>query len=612
MRFKKYKDWSIQFKLLTISTLLILCSVSLVSLLSYIQYTRDFEKQSADRIQQTIEQVSLNLDVYIDDLFRLSISPYYNNSVMAALEDDTGGSEIEQLEKSRLIEDFLDQMMITPRKDIMRVFLLTSNIYSGSRTRISINTDIDFHSYKWYEDALKSHDPIFVPVHMEQMVRNSKNMVFSVVSQLRSTRYPDKILGVIKVDANYSGIRSICNRVNLGKEGRLFIIDGSNNIIYPDNVSLDSLDTDIRKVLSEIHSRSSQYKVNPGKNEYLVNTIRIDRSSWTIAAVNSVSELNSEAARTRNMAFSLAFVFSLLTILVFVYFSRRFLNPLLAIVKLMKEVQHGNLNVRFQQQFNDEIGYLGSSFNSMIAKISDMLDQNVVLIKQVYEAKLLQKEAQFNALYSQIKPHFIYNALNMISLSMQLGKYDNAVDNINKLSSLMRGIANIDKEIPLEKEINLLDSYLSIQRSRYEGRMEYFINIDEDLYSYYIPSLLLQPAVENSVVHGCENKKGKTTIRVFDTIENENIVFHIQDDGNGMSEEQVRKLQEQICILNDLPDTTEAKGKRSGMGLVNVNKRIKIKYGDGYGLFIDSKPGAGTCVRIVLPLHLSREMSANV
>lgn len=237
-KLKKYKDWGIKFKLVTICTLLILCSVFVVSLLSYQQYTKDLENQSAVRIRQIIEQVSFNLDTYIDDLFRLSISPYYSNDVMTALEDTSVNSELDMLHKTRLVEDFLDQMMIIPRKDIIRVLVFTDTIYSGSRIPVNLDTTIDFKKFGWYKQALKSSDPVFVPVQLEQIVKNPKYMVFSIVSQIRSTRTPDKVIGVVKVDANYTGIQSICDKVDLGTGSGFFIIDDNKNIIYSDKKSL--------------------------------------------------------------------------------------------------------------------------------------------------------------------------------------------------------------------------------------------------------------------------------------------------------------------------------------------------------------------------------------
>jgi len=614
LKFKKYKDWSIKFKLLIISTLLILCSVFFVSLFSYIQYTKDFEEQSAGRIQQIIEQVSLNIDAYIDDLFRLSISPYFNKAVMAALEDSTNSSEMEQLNRIRLIEGFLDDMMITPRKDIIRVFVITDTIYSGSRIQTSIDESIDFHNFGWYKEALKAHIPIFVPVQMEQLVKAPKFKVFSVVNQIRSTRNTDRVLGVIKVDANYAGIQAICSKVNMGNEGNLYIIDGNKNIIYTSANDKDNPDMKYIDLYEKIqHTQKTHFTTYIGKKPFLINFTKIGRPNWTVVAVNSINELNKKASYTRNIAFFMAFVCSFFAILVLIIFIKRFLNPLLAIVKLMKEVQHGNLSVIFCGAGNDEIGYLGSSFNTMVSKISEMIEQNTNLIKEVYEAKFLQKEAQINALYSQIRPHFIYNTLNMISLMVQCGKYEKAVDIINKLSSILRTMANQDKDTTLKSEIDLLNSYLSIQSSRYDGRLEYSIDIDKSLFSYTIPSLIFQPIVENSVIHGCEIKKDKTFIRIYNTEEDGCIVFNIYDNGKGMEPEVLKNLQENIDKMeNTSTENAKFSGSKSGIGLINVNKRIKIRFGQKYGLKISSIAGIGTCVKIVLPKHPCKGGNINV
>lgn len=611
-RIIRYRDWSIRLKLLAISILLTFCSAFMISFISFKQYTMDFQQQSSDRIQQTIEQVSLNLNTYLDDLFRLSLSPYYKRDVMAAVKSDNIGSASEQLDKSRLIEDFLNEMMITPRNDIIRVFIFTlsNNIYIGSRISANIDSKVDFHDFEWYREALKKREPVFVPVHLEEIVGNPKKMVFSIVNQLRDTQDPSIITGVIKVDANYSGIQSICGKVKMGEMGRLYIIDENKNIIYPENLSSTDLDSDTRNILfadnrdilsADSGSGKSTYTANPKQGNYLVNTANVASSNWTVVAVNPLSELNRAAAKTRDMSFFLAFLFSLLTTLVFIIFYKRFLNPLISIVRLMKEVQNGNLSVKYVQKSNDEIGYLGASFNSMLSRINEMLAENTSLVKQVYEYRLLQKEAQFSALYSQIKPHFIYNALNMISLSMQCGKYKNAISNINMLSRLLRGLTNMNREIPLELELSFLDSYLGIQSGRYEEKLEYSINISRDLYSYHIPAFLLQPIVENSIVHGCEERKEKTAIKIYSACEDESIVIYIEDDGPGIPEEKLLQLRMKMDCPDEEGYQPETDGKNNAVGLVNVNKRIKLKYGEKYGLYIYSRIGGGTLVKIRLP-----------
>ncbi|WNR45927.1 sensor histidine kinase [Paenibacillus roseipurpureus] len=595
IRPRKYKDWSIKSKLLIMTGMLILCSVIVVSLLSYIQYTGDFEKRSADSVQQIMEQVSLNIDSYLDDLSRLSVAPYRNREVMAALEKNTEGSEIDTLIKTRTIESFLDEIMIIPRNDIINVFVLTDSIYASGKEQINLNTTVDYTNFDWYRSAYSTRESIFIPTHLQQIIKNPKRKVFSIVSQLRSTKDTERIIGVIKVDANYSGIESICNKVRMGEKGGLFIIDGNRNLIFS-NFSEGNEQDFYSAILS--HGVSNT-KIKQGKESYLLNAVSIPRSNWTIVAINSVSELNKNASQTRNKAYLMALFSSLLAILVLIFFIKRFLNPLLDIVKLTKEINRGNLSITFPEHRNDEIGYLSSSFNKMILRIKDMFEQNTRLVGEVYEANFLQKEAQITALFNQIRPHFIFNTLNMISLLMQSGKQEKAVDHINKLSSLLRSMATWDTEITVGQEMNLLHAYLSIQKSRFEGRLMYSISIDESLFEYQIPSFLLQPAVENAVIHGCERKRGMTNITIRSKVEDDLLYFYIEDDGKGMDATILEKLRVKVEQLN--VQDVDSRKSGTGIGLINVNKRIKMKYGVVYGLSIDSIPDRGTCVTITLP-----------
>ncbi len=604
IRIHRYTDWSIKVKLLTITILLIVCSVFVVSLLSYYKYTRDFQQQAAERTQQIIEQLSFNIEAYLDDVTRLSVAPCYNDDLMQALEKGKQTTESARLEKRRLIEGLLDNMMVQPRNDILSVYVIADEIYRGGRYPASNYYNVDCNKYDWYKKALSTQDTIFVPAHMEEITGNPRFKVFSIVKRIDSLNKVGKPVGVVKVDANYSGIESISNKVNMGKDGGLFIIDENNTAIFSSikNNPFNQLITVAKS------SKTPFITIRTGQKSYLVNSTVIPGAKWTIFAVNSISELNSGAVQTRNITFFMALISSIFAIIILLIFTRSFLRPLMIIIKLMKEVKRGNFQVEFPEQRKDEIGYLGSSFNTMVLRINSMIGENTNLVKEVYEAKLLQRDAQISALYSQIRPHFIYNTLNMISLLMQCGRNEKAIDNINKLSRLLRGITHLDKEIPLETEIGLLDSYLSIQSSRYDGRLEYSIDIDRSLYSYNIPALIFQPVVENSVVHGCEKRKEKTFIRIYNTVEDGLLIFYVEDNADGMNEETLEKLRNKVYSLGNgkEPESVDPSVKGSGIGLVNVNRRIKIKFGDQYGLLIDSAQGAGTCVKIILPQQASQ------
>lgn len=602
IRWKKYRDWRLKQKLLVYSSLFIFCTLFLVTSISYLKYTRDFADQSSDRVQQIIEQVSFNIDAYLDDLYRLSLAPYRNEAVMRALEEPHDGTSLAKLEKRRVIEDYLDEVMIYPRKDINRVFVITDGIYSSGRTQMSVSDTNLYKHYEWYKQAMSSKDTIFVPVHMQQFVNDRGPQVFSIVKQLRSIRNSEELMGVIKVDANYTGIETICRKADMGNHGGLFIVDNQENIIYESTRDLDA-----GFFYKQIQgTNAGSLKVHYQGDSYLINATLIPRSNWSILAVNSLTELNAKAAETRNFGFGIAILSAVCAVIALYWFLDKFLTPLLTVVRLMREVERGDLSVRFPDNRGDEIGYLGASFNGLVSRISSMLQEKTKLVEQVYETQLLQKEAQVMALQDQIKPHFLFNTLNMIALEMDVGKKDKAIDHIYKLSSILRSMTQSDKDITLRREIELLIAYLTIQSSRYDGRLDYEVRIDPSLCSMQVPALLFQPIVENAVIHGCEAKRTKTTIRIYSVEHGDKVCFHIEDTGVGMDPAALAKLRSSLSgTINASaePGTySENVRKGTGIGLANVNKRIKLKYGPEYGLSVDSTLGQGTAVTLTLPL----------
>lgn len=606
--FNGFKRQSIAVKLIGTTIVIFLVAVSFMTLLSYDRYTQDFQKQSNERTKQILDQLSLNLDNYIDDLFRLSLSPYNNLQVLQLLDSPAPESEYEQLQRERQIEDFLNQMIVTPRLDILQVYIITADqVYMNGRAVNVEPLDADFRDEEWYELALSTQAPIFLPAR-KTIKSNPGVEVFSVVKQLRSLQDTTKPLAVIKVDANYSGIANIADKVDLGARGGLLIADRNENVIYSSirNMHVGKLYEETRG------SPVSQFLLREQGEHYLVASSEIERAGWTVVSLNSVDELNRGAVVTRNFTIAIAALCSLAACAVLFFMIRAFLRPMLQMVALMKQVKLGNLSVRFPgHRSGDEIAYLGNSFNSMLERIEEMMSENTRLAKEVFETRYLQKEAQIHALVSQIRPHFIYNTLHTIGALIQVGRAEQATDNLEKLSFILRGFASIDQTIPLRKEIELLEAYLGIQKSRFGERLAYEIGVDPALWELRIPAILLQPIVENSVVHGCEERRETTTIRIAAAFEGRVLALSVRDDGNGIPEDELLALRDRM--RTGFEPALEEAGKwelKRGIGLTNVHNRLRMRYGEAYGLKIDSASGRGTTVTATLP-YSDDESAAN-
>ncbi|MFU0833953.1 MAG: Two-component system, sensor histidine kinase YesM [Oscillospiraceae bacterium] len=603
--FHTYRNWSIRRKLLVIISLLIVLSVTLVSVLSYRRYTDYFTEQTKEQTQQIIDQISINVDTYLKELLRLSLTPYYNNSIMEELEFQPH-SDMEKLEKQRNIENYLGSVMILPRDDILRVYILTdSDVYSSIKTPYNMEEYLSYTQSSWFLQARRTQERLFLPVHSEKVFGNKKTQIFSFVQSLRSKEDNSKVLGVIKVDANYAGIKNICDKVQLESDSALFIIDKDKNIIYQNSRFADSKLSDSIYQYVLATDGSSIPMIDGAK--YVVNTSTLSTTDWKIAKVSSYNQLNRYFLETRNAAFVAALLCAAAAVFVLVLFANNFLNPIFTIVRRMRQVQEGDLSAQVPVKSHDEIGFLTESFNTMVSQLRKTMQNNTLLVKKVYESRYLQKEAQYSALCSQIKPHFLYNTLNTISLLIKCGEQDEAVHNIEDLSYFLRGVMNTDKDIPLYAELKLVDAYLSLQKNRYKDQFSYQINIPKDFSNFEIPALTLQPIVENAIIHGCEMKRGNSVIQIHCSVEDDCFIIFIEDNGRGMEESQVKEL-------NDMFHSTPLQNRDEGedilndsIGLINVNSRLQLKFGINYGISINSKIGKGTRVSVRLPYTAGRE-----
>lgn len=581
----------IQRKLLAAVSALIFSSAILVISLGHLRFVFDYSRQAAEDMQQLVEQVALNIDNYLDELARLCLSPYYSDSVMDWL-DTAPATGQEQLDKRRNIEGYLRQVMTTPRKDILRVYILADAVYSCARTGHS-GLSGAYSQEPWYLEALSSDGYVYLPADTERPGSPSY-MVFSVAKRLRSLRDSDNTVGVIRVDANYSGIKAVCDRVAVNPDGALFILDAAGTPIYENS----RLPEGLSAARLQGAAPQSGYSIQTlDRTAYILNTQPVSTTGWRVIAVNSRSEITKDAKTTLLFNLCLAIVLAVLGVAVSAFYVRKLLRPLYQTVELMEQVQSGDLAVRAPDGGGDEIAYLNAEFNRMLARIQAMILQEGQLNKQIYEAKYLQKQAQFDALHHQIQPHFLFNTLNTISLLVKCGQNQEAVSSIDQLAVLLRGVVNANREIDLASELKITESYLHLQKLRHD-HLSYDIQTHGIDLGYKLPALTIQPLVENALVHGCEDKAGEIAIQIGLWAEDGRLTIQIRDNGVGMDRETLAALREQLAQC----ESGAGRGADAGgIGLVNIQRRIHLIFGGTWGVRIDSTPGEGTTAILTLP-----------
>ncbi len=590
-----FKQGSLKKNILITVSLLIPGSILLISSLTYSRYTNDLLNQSNMQVQQLIEQVAINTDTYIDELFRLCLSPYYSEDVMRQLQHEPQSKQ-EQLQKKRIIEDYLREVITIPRNDVLRVYILADDIYFSTKTAHTLALSDNYENEPWYRNAVTSNETVFIPVFTEKSGGYTLS-VFSVVQKLKSMKDSVQVIGIIRVDANYAGIKKVCDKVSVMEHGALFIVDSANNIIY-DHSNLP--DTVLKEDIFSLARSSKDSSVSTyfDGERYWINSRGINSADWMIVSVNSYDDLTKNAVITQNYMFFLAFLCSVLGVAIAVFLVRRFLKPLYMTVQLMRIVQSGDLSVRAETCGTSEIEFLNQSFNEMLARIKSMIERDARLTKQVYEARYLQKEAQYDALYNQIQPHFLFNTLNTISLLIKCNRGHEAVKSIDELSVMLRGMINTDRDITLTAEFKIVESYLSLQK-RQHNSLTYSIEIDSLYRDYMVPALTIQPIVENAYIHGCSNRSSDAVIRIYTQADESHLMICIEDNGAGMDEDLLSTIR--LSLESDGESSSVSTSR--GIGLVNISKRIKLKFGDNYGLNISSKIKIGTVVTVVLPIN---------
>lgn len=266
-------------------------------------------------------------------------------------------------------------------------------------------------------------------------------------------------------------------------------------------------------------------------------------------------------------------------------------RPIRKITDVTNQVAAGDLDVRSDVTDGVEATMLSTSLNSMIDKINELLSQ-------VTTEQIRLRKAEFELLQSQINPHFLYNTLDAIVWLAEDGQNEKVVSTVKSLSEFFRTSLNQGKDIvTIKEELQHVKSYLEIQQIRYQDILEYEINVPEELSSYLIPKITIQPLVENALYHGIKNKRGLGKIVVTGEKKSDYFCIYVKDNGLGISDERLETVLMNITNRNE--------SEKSTFGLYNVNERIKLDFGDLYGISIDSVYKEGTTVSIKLPLKES-------
>lgn len=570
-------------KLILIFLALIIMPFLISGFITYSEYIQSIENSSKVYSNQLTAQISMNVDKYVEEVDRLTILPLYESNIISILKKHISGTIQENYipsSESLSMRLFLSSISFN-RPEIRGMFIISNDgaIFSSLDETSYINFKGD---RAWLMKAMKQgRDVLLLPPHLPEYYINNKDRVFSIIRAIRDP-YDSKFLGVIKIDLTQKVFDKAIFSSNFTNDSKLYVTDQQGHIFYPG------------EALGEQFNTSASERIKIEGINYIVASKMSDYTGLNIIGIIDERQFQKDAMALINFTLVISIVSIFLAIVMAVFFSNSIVKPVQHLKGKMKKIQAGNFKERAEIFRNDEIGSLAEGFNVMVSEINR-------LVMEVYETQLRERDAELSALQSQINPHFLYNTfelVNMIAIENDQFEISDIVSSLGKL--LRYTVEKKERPVRLREEIHFIEAYLKIFSIRYGDRLRTQIIIDPSLESCLVPKLIIQPLVENAIQHGIKDNSGKIVIVVEG--DNEYLYISVIDDGEGINEAQLKALKGKIYVSDSYNGDMEAFGaERNGYALRNIHQRLRILYGEGFGLSIGNTSEEGCEFTLKLP-----------
>ncbi len=548
-------------------------------------------------VSNTLEQANKNIDNTFSQLSNMSANIGLNSTIQKILKSDVQRPADQKIrddeDASRIIQS--EAMNFT---DIESLFLFSysGEVYSLKGTTNALPTDYNFTRQSWFEKMKKlDRKSLIIPTHtqMEVISEGKSKEVFGYITEIKDLE-SQKSIGFLFFEIDINVFDKLLQSIASDERSQLVIIDNNKTVIY--HTQPEYISTQYRtNYVSEMLDKKQGFLANKGRNgEEIINFHTSANTGWMVLSV-----MPSDILYSRINSFELALIFTITlciisAIVIAILMSNTLTEPISLLKSKMKLAESGDFDTQIKVKSKDEIGELSLSFNKMLARIKD-------LIQRVYQTEIVRKEAELSALQAQINPHFLYNTLQIMDIMAEEKGADEISGACQALAKIFRYSISKGKEmVPLEEEIIHVKNYVFIQHLRLGEKISVEYHIPDALLKYEVIKLILQPLVENAIIHGIEKDGKNCLIRLSATLTGDNLILTVEDNGIGMTAEELMKLQ-----LSLYQETEEERPKRhGGIALKNVNDRIKLYHNDKYGMSIQSKKHKGTKVTLILPAKL--------
>ena len=572
------KNLSIQSSIFMYFTVTAIIAIALISLIIFQRFTNSLNATIIEENSGIVGQLGESVDSYLRNAMKVSDSIYYNviKNTDISNDDIKKGMNLIYVNNDNMIDDIA---LISGKGEL---------IESMPALRLKDNSNVlekDFFKKSMAESEYIN----FSMPHIRDLFDRNESSYSWVISLSRAVEVTDEgkaTQALLLINLNYMYFEEIFSNVNLGNGGYVYLTNDRGDIIWhpKQNEIYSGRFKEDNKYAATLKDGITVENLS-GKNLTL-NVRTIGYTGWKLVGVTPSAALGVDGIKFRFFVLFVADLFLFLLAMINAFISDKISNPIKSLDGSVREIESGNLDVEIVPSGSYEVEHLGKSIKNMLGRIK-------VLMSDLVAEHNAKRKSEFDTLQSQINPHFLYNTLDIIVWMIENENSDKAVNIVTALAKFFRISLSKGKNIiTVKDEVEHVRNYLMIQNMRFKNRFEYSIDVDEKVLSYSSLKLMLQPLVENAIYHGMEFMDGDGEIDVKVFKEDDSLYFTITDNGLGMSEDMVETLLSKDFVPSK---------KGSGIGVKNVNERIKLYFGSEYGLKVESEPDEGTKITIHLP-----------
>ena len=582
---RRYRTMSIQMVISLSFTAAAVAGMVLMGLSLVWRYSAGTEQLVRENTERVLSQVNMNMDSYLRRMMRVSDTMYYRiikNADLATQSLDEG--------MELLYEENRDELVS------IAVFDSKGGLVAGTPLT-ALKEGADPASSDWYQAALDKMENLhFSTPHIQRLFADpdsSFRWVVSLSRYVQLTREGSTYSGVLLVDMGFSGIEQVCRDVELANGGYIYLTDAEGEIIYHPRQQLIYAGLEEENNLAAAALPDGAHAETFQGEKRLVTVKTVGYTGWKLVGVVPRAGAGDDGHYIFLFGLSMLLFSAFLMAFLNFRISARISDPIRRLEQSVKELEAGVQEVAIREHGCYEVRRLAHSIASMVSTMRHLMDDIILQEKR-------KRRSELEVLQSQINPHFLYNTLDSVIWMTEAGRYDEAIQMVTSLARLFRiALSRGRSFIPLADELEHARHYMTIQQIRYQDKFTASVTAGEGTEGLYTLKLIVQPLLENAIYHGMAAAEEDGRITVTARREGEDLVIDVTDNGIGMPPEVVERL------LDESQPQTRSSG--SGIGVRNVHRRIRLTFGEPYGLEVFSEPDEGTTVRIRLPALTAEE-----